>query len=213
MVINALGLNPFAPSACAPLWFVRNLFLLFMCSWILVYLVKLSYGVALALCLVSFSAYAWTSADGLFQNFLLYTFSFRGLTYFCIGLSLRYWDALNNRVASWAGLAIGICLVLMSETCLYKLGVLFVMYGTVHLSTSCQLPGFLTDNSFPMYVMHSLLIHFLKVIVGILSLSSFVASSLGCCMLLICIVMVALFAANMLRQAFPKLSYVVFGGR
>ena len=225
---RVFAVHPFRQPYLPVLWFVRVLFLLVLASpilrwfanpigvtvlWLLNGLTFPDYGIA---CTPS----VFTVAEGLC--------SFFAMTWFCLGMMLRVKGTnlivnCNWKVGACCGL-VGFCMlafrgmpyVSYCSRVLTWLCIPFVLIGVWCICPTRQWPKWLTRAAFPVYLLHMFAIstiHFAIKRSGFPFVDSAWLSGLEYACVGMLAVVISIAASTVLRNFFPRLAIVLFGGR
>ena len=229
-LIEAYGLNIFCvPGMVGSLWYVRCLIVIVLLSPIIKFTIH-KFGCLwlgfLFIALIVHSALIRING-GSGDNMMLRLFnggplSIRGLFYFSVGcyISIKKIHNVNKYMAISCGL-IGI--VLLSIHCYedlngfrsgvpyVALAIPFFIYSVFKFMPSKRLPDFLRGCSFPIYLMHGLVLGLFNLLISQLSFN--IPIVVHSVILLVLGVVVPIIICNFLRCYVPQVSKVVFGGR
>lgn len=220
--VSVFGIDAFSWPTSVPLWFLRALFLFVLLSgvirwglsrWPRVWILSLAVA-AIAL------GFAPDPGMGGWSGLVQRCFSVSGLLYFSLGMHIRLKDVcLNSRsLAIWSA-AIGLfllCSQIVLRYChihfavsLIFFAIPFMMYATWYFMPSRKLPNWLCGVSFPIYLMHMLVIGYWGIFSKNIAFPEVVSKIFIWPMAFVgCIAI-----ANLLRRWTPRVFGVLFGGR
>lgn len=213
---SAFGLELSCHPNVVPLWYVRNLIFLVIASPMLWWLVRHLGLVWIIFCFVAL--YANVGSIGWWANFFAHGyFSLAGMLYFSVGLRLADGfriSARKQKALFW--LSTTVVVVSMVAKCvvgewfnawhLMTLTIPFLIYSTWVIIPGGQWPQWLVNCSFPIYVMHWIILQAL----GLLNIPKVWAWET--CFWIVCCVVPILVAA-LCRQFCPRVGSWLFGGR
>lgn len=208
--------------ASVPLWYLRALFMFVLVSPVIVFALKKAAKTWIVLLFVSSQLLKYSPDPNLggWSGFCQHVFNIGGLMYFSIGIYARMKEIhFNSRGAATVGAVMGLILLIAQGVLCYnsvsiKLPLLdfaipCLMFATWHFMPSTPIPKWLKGTSFPIYIMHSLLLGYWGILaknVGIeestAKLVSWPMAFVGCVIL-----------ANVLRNLAPGCFRFLFGGR
>ena len=225
-VLRIFAIYPFAQPSIGVLWFVRVLFILVVCSPLLIYLAN-PLGVIVL----------WLINGCIFPDYgvkctpILFTFqegfiSIFGALWFCFGMMLRRRN-ISLELAPKIGLScllIGVVLLCLRGmpyqgwysrfmTWLY---IPFLMTGIWWICPSGKIPRWITNMSFPIYVLHVFFLGRVGIIArkaGLVWMAAGTCNLAGYVTIGLCAIIASMFSALVLRATMPKLAYILFGGR
>ena len=203
-ILRYAALDLTCTPAMGPLWYVRCLFFFVLVSPLMVALIRRLGVVALIPVCMVYLAYAlYVRAYGVVDVFS-YGFSLEGLFYFTIGLYLRMRNHLLD-VSSPAGAVLfGLGLFVYWLGCV-EFAIPLTIVGLWGLMPTRPFPKVLTQNTFPIYLIHMFVLLFF----GSTKIANpFVAIGVGCMA-----IVVSLFVAMVLRKLLPRTASLLFGGR
>lgn len=207
----------------APLWFLRSLFIYVLLSPGIVWLLrKIGWGWIVLLFMGSFALYyAPDLYKGGWSGFLQHGLSIRGLMYFSLGLYLRMRDVhiYSKWLTLWVfcvvtGGGIGIKLwcahhEIVSPVPLLLIVIPGLMYATWFCMPSCRLVPILVGMSFPIYLLHSIMLGYWRMFTSLLCLNVSLATLLSWPIAIIASIIVA----QAIRKLWPTVYSTMFGGR
>ena len=208
------------------MWYLKALFLMVVASPLLLSLVArrrcvavmLIACVVVAMCVQS----SVMSSGGVFR----YELNLRCPLYFMIGMALRLhsWDG-RVKMSIWASALVVMMLTTVVEWFFWGifpqfLRSLFDFLLTISMAIvawciipSAKWPCYITNNAFPMFVMHGMIIYLLQVPFKAFGLWRSIANNVGPIPLAICAICFAVLTAIVIKRAFPRFANVAFGGR
>ena len=222
--IKILGLNLFQCPFYSPMWFLRALFLMVIMSPAISYMAKVWGGGGVILIFIAY----WLMAPDARRNdewrwFFRHGVSLFGMFWFALGMYLR------KRMRDWTDLypwgvwgavaSIGIAMSLLAGSIaahfsrfdmsisLEPFFVLFALYGGFFFVSSSKWADILTNNSFPVYLIHSFFIFIIGFVLknqdswAILSARVLFAFVISLC------------AAFTIKKLSPRFATMLFGGR
>lgn len=202
-----------------PLWYLRNLFILVLCSAGIVALLRRWGGGWIAFAAILYGVWRFYSPllpdalNGLFWH----GFSLQGLLCFSLGLWLHDRNIRVDLKLGFALLCMGALLNSVSSN--FPSGFTNVLnalswacFGVAlwSLVPTCKWPSVLTSAAFPIYLMHNLFIGWMQ------SFPSVVPSTSSFCGFLLfwfVPVVASILTACVIRRSAPRVSRIVFGGR
>jgi len=221
--LDTFGLNPFVNPGV--LWFVRDLFVLVLLSCVLWWVLRHAWicaVVALASLVFVTSCYMPT-LDVRWRNFFEYFLSARALFWFSIGILGRFahFDKQVNSIALgavsivfWFVRALLVKFGLVQIAALCDVSGTFMTFAFLVSLPPIRFPFALTQNAFPIYLMH---IHFLVLSIVLISAFGLRPYMRGSVALMFARVlfatMMSLSMAWFIRRRMPKVSSILFGGR
>ena len=217
--LTILGLNLRDYPLNYPLWYVRCLIVLVLASYFLnLMLTRFKYTWLAGLFLIHlsigfFQLSGWTTSLGHITC---------GLFYFSLGMALWMKERLLN-VSLYLTVASGVLWLIMLMTKMYvacheggqivgligKMAIPFLLYFTWSVMPSLELPGGITSNAFPIYLMHAIITGYIKCLLDFLGLGPMTISVIRFVGSIACSCAIALF----LHRFLPKSYSFLFGGR
>jgi len=223
MGVGGFGLNPCKLPALAPLWYVRCFMLFILTLPVLKALLdrgkkRLLVGLYLALWAISaiWVLRGWTDEGGI-GGFLTYCYSPEGLFYFLSGV---YFQRYRAPAVSWKTsvlLTVAGTLMLVIKLALYLRGqpvgvnlnlaiTPLLLAGLWGIVPPISLPSFLSGCSFPMYLMHGIVLSVLRNSSGTYRLCNlWLELVLG--------ISIPILFYRFVHRYFRRLSFLFFGGR
>lgn len=217
-LVAATGLSLVDYPGLIPLWYVRCLFIFVLLSALFKWGVsKLKYlWLAVLFCLCVFNNFS-----GNMKEFFSVGFSISGAFYFSVGIFINRQGIVNCKrpiyaIACWI---VGVALLSVHVVYDYRgdaspirfvaLAIPFFIYATWQVIPSRKLPSWLTACSFPIYLMHMILMTYMGIILKRLSFDELTNAF---------IVFLGSIAGSMavtllLRRLMPRFAIVLFGGR
>lgn len=217
--LNVLGLDLTEFPTHYPLWFVRCLFLFVVTAQAFKMAVAKLGAIWLSIAF-AFSLVCNHIPNENWREFFSVGYSAGGIFYFSVGIFLQRFKPapLSSRCAILC-VAIGIiCLAAKLvfayhgwrfESVLGKVLLPFLIYGTWHYMTAAKLPSWLTGCSFPIFLMHNIVLAYFGVTRKRLPLGDMAF----CMMAYVGSITLSIIFTCILRRCAPKFSAVVFGGR
>lgn len=220
--IQMFGFDMCNLTGLAPLWYVRNLFLLVLCSPLIKFLVERA-GVLYLLILfianfVHFTALQNGYADNWLLMFFTFGFSIEGLLYFSIGIFQRSNLAIacDSRLL-YGSIGLGFVtlfgkLLLLSHgrgggLCA-ALSTPFLTLAVFGMVPTKGWPSWLKESAFPLFLIHCIVLKYIGLLYKLV-LASFMISCL--CYVVACVTCILM--SVLLRRYCPAASKVLFAGR
>lgn len=225
-LMSILGLNPFRD--IGPLWFLRSLFLFVLISPVVLRIVKSGCRWILWTVLLTFVC---CLRFGLVDNPAMRTcFSFfippEGLLYFSIGIFLRIHAPFRSWCTHrWKIYVTAIALLVLKgilSTCdlAHGVGIIDIVSTPVIMLACWNLAGHIrvsreiSSFSFPVYLLHGLILLFVTSAYAVIGLSEYAMSSVLAMFVKFVIALIgSVIVAFILIKMFPAFSSVLFGGR
>ncbi len=225
--IGDLGLSCWKVPGVYQLWYLRSLFLLVLLAPLISWCVQKLGWKWFVVCFVGMVLGSALSQDGeaYAYHFFRHFFSVEGLFYFSVGIYLHHkpalfpsrWGLLGGGVIV-AFILIVVKLFLLAngfERCSYMCGeaaIPFMLYVVWCLTPAKNLPRWLRDMSFPIYVMHVTILYvFNPVLTRLLNVNE---QPQICSLLRLCGgVFGSILIAHFLRQWCPRFVRLAFGER
>ena len=196
-----------------PLWFLRMLFILVLLSPLLSGGGRLVHGFRIGLFACAYACFELSGLEqGKMWNLLEYGFSLRGLLYFSVGIALRRYPI--KVVVPRMGIVV-ICLAALALIW-FQANVLVVvpiaMYAVYLVMPTRKIFG--TQYSFPIYLLHMLVMLILTAALAALGVRSSTCHSMWLVIvrILVCLP-VSIIIAYAMRRWSPRFAAVAFGGR
>ena len=203
-----------------PLWYVRCLFLFVLVAFVFKWLVeKLGYMWLCAAFLFNLFRADIISNAGLSEFFRM-GFSASGIFYFSLGIffARHKVSCLSNKGAMICGIA-G-CLLLTTNVVfvynewryggyLMSIALPFLIYFVWHFISDKKWPRWLTNCSFPIFLMHTIMFGYLAVILKRLPLTELQ----NACFMYFASIIGSIAITVILRRFSPRLASLLFGGR
>lgn len=223
-VLSILGLNPFTNPGTPALWYVRAL-----CMYVILTPLLLKLANRGGVCMLFVIYLIVCPSSALIKhhpNFFLvrFFFSLEGLFYFTLGMYLRNNIGLVMRrnlpiIIHLTGIVLLVAhLVASLADVSYRYYIVAIaipcwMYSVWSMMPSVSLPRWLTDCSFPLFVMHQLFIALIAIVThGMLAKSVCEASFVRTAMLFVIVVGVCVLISRITHK-FKLLSLILWGGR
>lgn len=211
--------------AIGPTWYIRVLFWLVVLSPMFVWGVRKS-----KLCAYSFVAFIWCVwlLIGRIGLTLGNSYDLRCIFYLVLGMSLRIWglpfrhDVIIGRKIGAFLLVIGFSFFVINRLQLvsglplaaaHKFGVLLMIGGVWSLVPKSRWPDLFAKNTFPLYVLHGALIVVIGYVYKVFHLTEIFRSS---AMFVVCVIaytVASCLIATYIKEHFPRVAKLVFGGR
>lgn len=229
-LLTSFGINPFCGPACGPLWYVRALCLFVFLSPIIIWCVKRWGWKVLPVLYVFYIVVNPGHVDidnfwvcPKWRSFWRFGFSVEGLFYFTVGISLH---VLRLSVSKRIGLLFGCVGVTLACTRMFlkmqglndsgylvPLAIPLVMMGVWQIIGSSDRVKTLAGLSFPIYVMHSIMLSAFSIVYK--NVLTSLSQECGLLMIIewLFAVVLSICCACMLRKVLPSVSRVAFGGR
>ena len=226
-LLKIIGLHPFVDIGI--FWYMRCLFFLVLISPVLQWLTHWKWtALTIFSCLHLIVSWCFTNGYGMDFYFLFDRFtSIRGVVYFFLGIIIRsHISVLKYKVniaISFLLIAITLLflnnIILLSGTTVWQ-GVFevvlvpFFLVGIFGLMTENRLPRFITGSSFPMFLMHNMLLSLSSLgfkfigLYGIEKYSLIMMFSRAAIAIGFSIVI-----SRYIHRCFPRVSMIIFGGR
>ena len=197
------------------------LFIFVLISPLIAYLVKRFKYIWLIVCFAAVLVHNDMPGRNL-DGFLCRGLSLPGLFYFSAGIYIRQIKPIKtSNCIGTVSAALGLSL-LVTKVILYfnglplqalcgKLSIPFLLIAVWHFMPDFQLPPFLANCSFPIYVMHMVFFPFINLAIKTVDIST--PSFLPATIRLIASFSFAVVATNLLRHFLPSISRILFGGR
>lgn len=209
-----------------PIWYLRMLFVLVVVSPVICRFIRRFGMIAPFLLWVGYGAY---DTGGHFSDFWEYLVSLRGIAYFSLGIVWRIGLAevvlgYARRHVIWVGVA-GVSLLVLNviarslgccyvENFLDFLMVLPLFAAVLGVLAQLRLPTWCWENAFAIYVLHGIFLLVSIAILVALNLRVAMAQSLAIALgRFMFAVGASLAVALLLKKLFPKVAYLLFGGR
>lgn len=217
------GLNLCAMPLFGAMWYVRALLLFALVSPVLFLVVRKTRGWALPVLFLAYAILApgeppaWLVFPKGLTEFFRAGFSLEGLFFFCLGAHL-FWHPVEIRrgVGLWCGVVGGL-LVVLRLVCVFKgwpmpicLRTLFIpalMVAVWVYAPSSRWPATLLAATFPIYVMHGLVIKLTRVYVILPHTSVFWIAQIALA------VLIAVSISGLVHRFAPRVASVLWGGR
>ena len=200
-IFRLAALDPRHQPALGALWYLRCLFAFVLISPLLVWTIR-KVGVVLPIaCAVVLFVFPFQSFA---NDFWKFGFSISGIFYFSTGLFLRMKSVRLHIAPIWGvlALALGLALYFLVDR---MASLPFLIVGVWGLTPGKRLPKVLTENAFPIYLMHM----FVLLLFGTkMWTSPALAILVGCAG-----IVVTLGLAVITRKLSPRFSRIAFGGR
>jgi len=221
----SLGLYPLNAPPLAVTWYIRSLLLLVLVSPGIVWALKRFPRVFI---LGAWGLSILASPVSCFEPSIHHFLSPEGVTYFSLGIFLRWHPVHVEGWRLWVGSAIiAFALLALHAGMSYmgspltipvvKLAIPFVMYAVWGIIPATRWAKGLTSLAFPCYVMHMFVLyalHFVYVtLTRSLGLCQYETSEVRLWYLLVLAVPLTLLLGYALRRCFPRVAGVLFGGR
>ena len=212
-ILRVLGIDPL--HNVPTMWFLRTLFLLVCLSPI----VYRGGGLFVLFSFLSYVAFKiWYYDMGRDVRYLMESLiSLRGLTYFSLGIYVRVNRFKLNKSTCNILSIVGI--IIFAATCFSSgmasrlfdvLMVPFMMIGMFVIVGHIRIPGLLTSNAFPLYLIHGIVAYCISAIYGLSGIKGcFVFGLLKWAVSILSSIIVSMTMRNLL----PRFSKVAFGGR
>ena len=220
--MRVMGLHLYAFPLLVPLWYVRTLLIFVIVSPLIkAFVWRWGWGALLVAYLIALAAPMLP--NGVWGGFFGTFFSLRGLFYFMVGMWIASVQGkhlmLSNKYSAKWFLLVGLVMVGVSAFCVFKFGpkssywtrlvfvppLLIGFWGVVPVHT---LPRFITEASFPMYLLHVPVMY-----VGGLFFSWHTETMLGWWMKYVFALAGSVFVCWVMKRFFPRIASVAFGGR
>jgi len=203
--LRYLALDPTQTPAMGPLWYVRCLFFFVLVSVAVAGLIRKFGFAALLLPAAAYIAHVVYFRLGYAPiRPLLYGFSLCGFFYFSVGMALRM-RAVPLDLNRWLG---GVFFLLGLAVYHYwgaDLAIPLLMVGLWGLCPARRFPAWLTQNAFPIYLIHT----FVLLLFGSGKIASpVIALGVG-----FAAIVLSLVSAILIRKLFPRTIPILFGGR
>lgn len=202
-----------------PLWYVRCLLLFVLTAFVFKRCVgRLGYVFLVAAFV--FDLVSNHIPDEAICNFFSVGYASRGIFYFSVGVFLQRFPqkTMGRGLIVLCGI-VGISLLALKMVITFngwpfaismgKLSVLFLLYFTWGMTPAYRLPQWLTSCSFPIFLMHAIVLLYVNVFIRysptnplVVSIAGFVGS-----------IVIPITAAAVLRRIFPRFASLIFGGR
>ena len=155
---------------------------------------------------------------------MMYTFNFRCPLFFSIGMILsRYGQTRFSRTGYLVSIPISICLLVCHKQCpasdasfrtmMEFLTIIYLAVSLWGVVPSWKWPNVLVKNSFPIFVLHGMMIYILPIPLKALGLWSNMLNHVGFIPIWVLAIISAIVVTLALRRFVPRVSAVLFGGR
>ena len=218
--MRIFGLDMAAPPLLVPLWYVRCLLMFVLISPFIAWVVS-RLGIFWLLLVFAASLLVYRVPNHSIRFFLDMGFSLSGLAYFSLGIYLRGKNMDTSRCCAALFALVGIFLLIAKAVLHFcgwrcsvvfgQLAIPFLLYASWHFIPVNTFPRWLTDCSFPIFLMHMLFQPYVELAVKrtLLHDIPFVEPSLK--FIFSCVGSIAV--ASLLRKYWPATSRILFGGR
>ena len=204
-----------------PLWYVRCLFLFVLSAGAFKWVVD-RWGCAWLAIAFAFALVQNHIPNENWRQFFRMGYSASGIFYFSVGIMIgpRKFKMLGSKPA-FACTAIGVMLLIAKmvfayhgwrgEIAIGKLSLPFLIYAVWHYMSAARWPAWLTSCSFPIFLIHPIMLSYAGVAVKHLYTTepSVNATTAQYC----CGVVLSIIAAVVMRRLAPKAAAIAFGGR
>ena len=213
---SALGLNLFVVPALGSMWYVRNLLLLVMISPLLVILCVWG-GKAVGLVLifllfcVNYLVHTFLFNDYYWYMFFTFGFSTVGLVFFALGVFFRT-NNIQLYPKKW------VVIIAVISFCSHEL---FLGGGCIPMGAlicvvwrfmpSVRWPKMFVENSFPLYIVHMIIIIHIRHLLPFINYQSDCAIAFYFCWVVT--VVCSLLVISGIKRYLPFVSKICFGGR
>lgn len=229
-LLRVFGFMPLDYPIPTPLWYVRCLFLFLCITPLLNRLLSRTRTLGL-ICLATFFCLSVIpDTQRATQNTTLFfwqhCFSLGGLFYFSLGFFLRHWPirVALSRVAAWALLIVAFACYTLTMWGTWTnawwtpyprfIAIPIALLAVWHLIPSNPWPRWLTGLSFPLFLIHYLVIGLYQTLQGyLLPLSTALPPTLNYLTQWIVATGVSILLALAMKKYCPRISAVLFGGR
>lgn len=202
------------------LWYVRALLVLIVASPILVRPLRHSKRMGLAAMTLVYVAWVLQSR---FLPWMQFELSLRCLFFFSFGMFVRLYglDEFKTRIGILSLFA-GVALMVVFKTCplggllspmAQSLYTIFLIVGLWSVMPAVKLPRFLGGKSFPIYVLHPMLIYLGGVAFKAFGWWGVANTDAGIAVTVIAYTVMACAIAEFMKRKTPRLSQLAFGGR
>lgn len=229
-LIGLLGFNVFEDPILPPLWFVRSLFVFVLVTPLLLYIVRrrwLLWISIIALLVASVCVYAVCSDVTRLGYSMMRLFPPLDVLFFLIGIVVRLRGCIDGFCCKWRVpfLMIGIVALLVRVVCHWRgcaVGVavsevamiMTLTFGVFFVMPTRALPKVIQSISFPVYLMHWMVLMLMAGVRGAFHLRYLVMHSVGLTILFAGVVIVISIGLTKLIYRFmPKFATFAFGGR
>lgn len=234
VLTEGLGLLPWKDPWLFPLWYLRNLFLLCLCSFPLVTAIGKSKKTGLSWIALVACCYAFFPFRRIFPAFLdprvggffSFCFSLEGLFYFSIGIFLCQWPGrcqwtrrtalLGLLLSGVAFFSTGVGEILEASWYPYPRWLVnpIALYSCWSLIPGVPWPRRVTSMSFPIYCIHQIVLWSVYVLTLFLGIDGVVGRSFaGFLFVTFLGVSISMGVTLAFRRLAPRLSAICFGGR
>lgn len=219
--IHILGFDLSKTPLYGPLWYVRCLFLFVLTAFVLKSLIA-RFGYMWLVVAFAFNLLYNHIPYEVVHKFFACGYSAGGVFYFSVGIFLQRFpvnDKSRGSIAFCGLVGIGLLvskLVFVYHgwpfaTCIGKLSLPFLLYFTWGIMSTFKLPFWLTSSSFPIYLMHLIIIVYIDIVVK--RASNVNLRTIGEFIAFFGSIAASIAGAVVLRRFFPRFANVVFGGR
>lgn len=220
--VTMFGLNILSPPGCnGALWFIRNLFFLVLTSGLIKFFLDRFCWLWIGGLCVAWITYLSLFGEGYSGvGFFYYGYSIAGLLFFSVGMHIGRRGFRTLSFSTAATLLVVVLLAFIGKGCLARrhavlastLGAMCVpilLYSTYSIVPDRRWPDFLTNSTFPVFLMHIVFIKYSDICLK--------WAHVGLPCRLVGAMMVAFFGpvlvACIMRKKWPRLACVAFGGR
>ena len=228
-ILSALGFVFPRNPACGPMWYVRNLFFLFVLAPFFVSALRVSKKIAWIIVFVCLLAWGFLPlllrSIGVDELYIVFDqwFSICGLTFFMVGIALRIYGIPHvSRAMSVLALLLGfICswLIAMSVCCqpwhriLRVVCPIMLVLGCYGLVPSLRWHRILRQNCFAIYAFHMLVIYAMEAALAHIGNEAFTYTFPGAVLFVVVPISFCILFAELLRLKLPLLTKIILGGR
>ena len=223
-----IGLWPGNGPVVFPLWYIRALIICFVISPFIVTICEKGrvarFIMLVGLFLLWNVQYKWGYLISPSNSLLVYDLSFK--TFFCFSLGIAISFVKNKSMLSshcvWLSFLFLVFFIVLTYSdrvgafaseLRYNTGTLCAVASLWFIIPDAPLPTLFKGFTFPLYLFHSVVVYLFDILLKASGLYESIVSCAGLIPYTIVVVILTLFLTKILRENFPRISDVLFGGR